>query len=136
MKAGYIEGQGGPEVMQYGDQPDPVAGPGEVVIDIHAASVNGADWKVRAGSYGALSEFPHILGRDCSGVVSAVGEGVTDIALGDAVFVAGNKGHALVSTTPPPTLISYRVSLVGVWVRPRGVIMCGGEARHSPVVFP
>lgn len=93
MKAGYIEGQGGPEVMQYGDQPDPVAGPGEVVIDIHAASVNGADWKVRAGSYGALSEFPHILGRDCSGVVSAVGEGVTDIALGDAVFAVCAPGQ-------------------------------------------
>ena len=48
MKAAFIERYGGPEVLQYGDLPDPVAGPGEVVIDVVAASVNGADWKVRA----------------------------------------------------------------------------------------
>ena len=52
MKAAYIEQHGGPEVLKYGDLPDPMAGPGEVVVDIVAASVNGADWKVRAGEYG------------------------------------------------------------------------------------
>ena len=51
MKAVFIERHGGPEVLKYGDLPDPVAGPGQVVVDIHAASVNGADWKVRAGEY-------------------------------------------------------------------------------------
>ena len=86
MKAAYITGQGGPEMLEYGDRPDPVAGPGEVLIDTHAASVNGADWKVRAGGYGALSTFPHVLGRDFSGVVVALGDGVTDFAVGDAVF--------------------------------------------------
>src|SRR3954447_20317300 len=50
MKAVYIEKHGGPEVLTYGDVPDPVAGPGEVVVDIFAASINGADWKVRSGS--------------------------------------------------------------------------------------
>jgi NADPH:quinone reductase-like Zn-dependent oxidoreductase len=49
MKAVYIERHGGPEELKWGDLPDPVAGAGEVVVDIHAASVNGADWKVRAG---------------------------------------------------------------------------------------
>ena len=93
MKAAYIDQQGGPEVMKYGDQPEPVAGPGEVLVDIHAASVNGADWKVRAGSYGALSEFPHILGRDFSGVVGALGEGVADLAPGDAVFAVCAPGQ-------------------------------------------
>ena len=95
MKAAYIVGQGGPEMLEYGDQPEPVAGPGEVLVDIHAASVNGADWKVRAGGYGALSVFPHILGRDFSGVVSALGDGVSDFAAGDAVFgvcAAGQEG--------------------------------------------
>ena len=48
MKAAYFMQNGGPEVMQYGDVPDPVAGPGQVLVDVHAASVNGADWKVRA----------------------------------------------------------------------------------------
>ncbi len=49
MKAAFIERFGGPEVLQYGDLPDPVASPGEIVIDIAATSVNAADWKVRLG---------------------------------------------------------------------------------------
>jgi NADPH:quinone reductase-like Zn-dependent oxidoreductase len=85
MKAAYIEQQGGPEVLEYGDLPDPKPGPGDVVVDIAAASVNGADWKVRTGEYGAL-KFPYVLGRDFSGTVSAVGEGVTDLKVGDPVF--------------------------------------------------
>jgi NADPH:quinone reductase-like Zn-dependent oxidoreductase len=85
MKAAYIQQFGGPEVLQYGDLPDPSAGPGQVVVDIFAASVNGADWKVRAGSYGQ-AKFPLILGRDFSGVISALGAGVTDLRIGDEVF--------------------------------------------------
>ena len=72
--------------MEYGDFPDPVAGPGEVIVDVHAASVNGADWKVRAGSYAQLTNLPYIPGRDFSGVVSALGAGVDDVAVGDPVF--------------------------------------------------
>src|SRR5215471_6973831 len=79
MKAAYIERHGGPEVLKFGDMPDPVARPGEVVVDIVAASVNGADWKVREGKSGQLSRFPYILGRDFSGVVSTLGNGVTDL---------------------------------------------------------
>lgn len=86
MKAAYFMRNGGPEVMQYGDVPDPVAGPGQVLVDVHAASVNGADWKVRAGSYAPITEFPYIPGRDFSGVVSALREGVTEFRVGDAVF--------------------------------------------------
>jgi NADPH:quinone reductase-like Zn-dependent oxidoreductase len=93
MKASYFEENGGPEVLKYGDLPDPVAGPGEIVVDIHAASVNGADWKVRAGSYAPIETFPYILGRDFSGVVSAVGEGVTDFKVGDAVFGVCDVGQ-------------------------------------------
>ena len=85
MKAAYIEKFGGPEVLTYGDLPDPVAGPGQVVVDVVAASVNGADPKVAAGEY-KQTKFPLILGRDFSGKVSAVGEGVTDLKVGDEVF--------------------------------------------------
>ncbi len=92
MKAAYIERHGGPEVLQYGDLPDPVAGPGEVVIDIVAASVNGADWKVRSGSY-SQAKFPYVLGRDFSGVVSALGAGVTDLRAGDEVFGVCDAGQ-------------------------------------------
>ena len=86
MKAAFFMKNGGPEVLQYGDVPDPLAGPGQVVVDIHAASVNGADWKVRAGTYRPLTQFPYVLGRDFSGVVSALGAGVTDLKVGDPVF--------------------------------------------------
>ncbi len=93
MKAVLLMNHGGPEMMRHGEAPDPVAGPGEVVVDIHAASVNAADYKVRLGRgrYG-LTQFPHILGRDFSGVVSMVGAGVTDLAVGDAVFGVTDQG--------------------------------------------
>ena len=84
MKAAFIEEQGGPEVLKYGDVPDPVARSNEVVVDIYAASVNGADWKVRSGTSGSITEFPYILGRDFSGLVSAVGEEVEDLGVGVA----------------------------------------------------
>jgi len=86
MKAAFFMRHGGPEVLQYGDVPDPAAGPGEVLVDIHAASVNAADWKMRAGSYAPVASFPYVPGRDFSGVVAAVGEGVSDWKVGDPVF--------------------------------------------------
>jgi NADPH:quinone reductase-like Zn-dependent oxidoreductase len=93
MKAALLTGHGGPEMLRYGDAPDPTAGPSEVVVDIHAASVNAADCKVRrgGGAYGNI-RFPYILGRDFSGVISAVGDGVTDFAVGDAVFGVTEQG--------------------------------------------
>lgn len=95
MKAVLFEKHGGPEVLHLAEVPDPTAGPGEVVVDIHAASVNAADYKVRLGG-GAYSssgvKLPHILGRDFSGVVSAVGPGVTDLRLGDPVFGVCDQG--------------------------------------------
>ena len=93
MKAVLLTGHGGPEMLRYGAAPDPTAAPGEVVVDIHAASVNAADYKVRrgGGTYGNI-RFPHILGRDFSGVVSAVGDDVTDLAIGNAVFGVTEQG--------------------------------------------
>ena len=93
MKAAFFMQHGGPEVLQYGDVPDPVAGLGELVVDIHAASVNAADWKVRAGSYGSVPRFPYVLGRDFSGVVAALGEGVSDFKVGDPVFGVCDAGQ-------------------------------------------
>jgi NADPH:quinone reductase-like Zn-dependent oxidoreductase len=93
MKAVLLTNHGGPEMLRYGEAPDPTAGPSEVLVDIHAASVNAADYKVRlgGGQYN-LSRFPHILGRDFSGVVSTVGAGVTDFTVGDAVFGVTDQG--------------------------------------------
>jgi NADPH:quinone reductase-like Zn-dependent oxidoreductase len=86
MKAAYIEKFGGPEVLTYGDLPDPAAGPGQIVVDTVAASINAADWKVCAGEYGGQAKFPMVLGRDFSGVVGAAGTGVQDLKVGDEVF--------------------------------------------------
>jgi NADPH:quinone reductase-like Zn-dependent oxidoreductase len=93
MKAVLLTGHGGPEMLRYGEAPDPVAGPGEIVVDVHAASINAADYKVRLGEGGSRGlSFPHILGRDFSGVVAARGAGVTDLAVGDAVFGVTDQG--------------------------------------------
>jgi NADPH:quinone reductase-like Zn-dependent oxidoreductase len=93
MKAVFIERHGGPEELKYGVLPDPVAKRGEMIVDIHAASVNGADWKVRTGESYPQTKFPYVLGRDFSGLVSAVGEGVEDFAVGDPVFAVCDVGQ-------------------------------------------
>jgi NADPH:quinone reductase-like Zn-dependent oxidoreductase len=92
MKAVLLTAHGGPEMLRYGDAPDPTAGAGDVVVDVHAASVNAADYKVRLGSYDSKMKFPYILGRDFSGLVSALGPGVTDLRVGDAVFGVMDAG--------------------------------------------
>jgi NADPH:quinone reductase-like Zn-dependent oxidoreductase len=76
----------------YEELPDPTAGPGEGVVDSHAASVNAADDKVRRGGGRYNIQLPHILGHAFSGVVSAVGSGVTDLATGDAMFGVLDQG--------------------------------------------
>jgi NADPH:quinone reductase-like Zn-dependent oxidoreductase len=86
MKAMVLTGHGGTETLRYGDVEDPKPTADEIVVDVHAASVNAADYKVRLGGSGYNVQFPHILGRDFSGVVASTGEGVADFAVGDAVF--------------------------------------------------
>ena len=92
MKAALLTKHGGAEVLRLGEAPDPTAGPSEVVVDVHAASINAADYKVRLGGPSHNLKFPYILGRDFSGVVSALGAGVSDFAVGDAVFGVTDQG--------------------------------------------
>ena len=75
MKAVRIHNYGGPEVLQYEDAPRPRPAPGEVLIRVHAAGVNPADWKVREGQFKQFvrHKFPLILGWDLSGVIEEVG---------------------------------------------------------------
>jgi NADPH:quinone reductase-like Zn-dependent oxidoreductase len=91
MKAVFYNRHGGPEVLEYDDMPDPVAGPGEVLVDVHTASINAADWKVRGGKR-FRPPLPHIPGRDFSGVIAALGEGVDDLAVGDRVYGVLDRG--------------------------------------------
>ena len=92
MKAVLLTSHGGPEMLRYGDAPDPVAKPDEVLVDVHAASVNAADYKVRLGSSDSKMKFPYILGRDFSGVIAKRGAKVKDLAVGDAVFGVCDAG--------------------------------------------
>ena len=94
MKAVVIDTFGGPEVLQVRDIPEPMPGEGEVIVAIHATTVNPADCHVRRGARQNIVEtkFPIRLGRDISGVVSKVGPGVTDLKVGDAVFAVTEQG--------------------------------------------
>lgn len=83
MRAIVIAAQGGTEVLDYSEHPDPVPGPGEAVVDVEASGVNFIDIYHRSGTY-AL-QLPCKLGSEGAGTVSAVGEGVESVKPGDRV---------------------------------------------------
>jgi putative PIG3 family NAD(P)H quinone oxidoreductase len=85
MRAVTLSGPGGPEVLEWGEVPDPVLKPGEVLVDVVATAVNRADLLQRAGNYPPPPGASEVLGLECSGIVSEVGEGVTGWSVGDEV---------------------------------------------------
>ena len=87
MKAALLNRHGGNEVLEIGSLPDPVAGPGEVVVRVSAAALNRLDVFVRDGIPGVPVRFPHVPGADGCGRVEAVGEGVKGLAPGDRVVL-------------------------------------------------
>jgi putative PIG3 family NAD(P)H quinone oxidoreductase len=91
MRAIDIPEPGGPDALVLTDVPDPEAGPGEVVVDVVAAGVNRADTLQRQGNYPPPPGAPPYPGMECSGRISAVGDGVEEWAVGDEVcaLVAG-----------------------------------------------
>jgi len=87
MKAVRIHEYGGPDVLIYEDAPRPEPNEDELLIRVHAAGVNPADWQIRAGKRFVLEEpFSLTLGLDVSGVVAARGSAVADFEPGDAVY--------------------------------------------------
>ena len=92
MKAVFFHQHGGPEVLQYGDLPDPEPGPGQVRVRLQAAALNRVDLWTRQGWPGLKLEYPHIPGADGAGVVDAVGEGVSAFQPGDRVVINPNLG--------------------------------------------
>ncbi|WP_369132286.1 NAD(P)H-quinone oxidoreductase [Modestobacter sp. I12A-02662] len=85
MRAVTFSEPGGPEVLQWGEVPDPVCGPGEVLVDVAASAVNRADLMQRQGFYPPPPGSSEVLGLECSGVVSEVGAEVPGWAVGDEV---------------------------------------------------
>lgn len=87
MKAVVMTDFGGPEVLEHKDIDTPEIGPDDVLVEVHAVSVNRTfDIYLREGTYAHKPPLPHVLGVDPSGVITAVGENVTDRKVGDRVF--------------------------------------------------
>ena len=113
MKAVFVRKYGGPDVLEVGELPDPVPGPGDVLVAVEAASLNPIDWKMREGMLRARFElnFPRVLGRDFGGTVKAVGPDVKGFQPGDAVFGAADRvrdGAQATLIVTPARHVSWR----------------------------
>jgi NADPH2:quinone reductase len=86
MKAMLLKSFGGPDSFELSEVPKPVPQAGQVLVRVHATSINPLDYQVRRGDYSDLVQLPAITGHDVSGVVEAVGSGVTAFAPGDDVW--------------------------------------------------
>ena len=93
MKAITYSTYGSPDVLTLAEVEDPKVGPGEILVDVRAASVNPVDWKVLSGGLDALmtTTFPVIPGWDVAGVVEAVGLDVPEFSVGDEVMAYARK---------------------------------------------
>jgi len=110
MKAAVYYETGGPDVFRYEDVPDPACGPGLVLVEVQAISIEGGDTLHRAG--GEMARRPHIVGYQCAGVIREVGENVRDRKPGQRVVaVMMNGSHAELIAVPAAT----------TWVLPDGL---------------
>jgi len=91
MKAAYLETTGGPDVIRYGDLPAPTPKKGEVQVRVAAAALNPIDTYIRAGIVNMSLPKPFIPGCDLAGTVTALGEGVKSLKVGDRVW-GSNQG--------------------------------------------
>jgi NADPH2:quinone reductase len=122
MRAAVYYETGGPEVFRYEEVPDPVPGPGEVLLRVEAVSIEGGDTLARSG--GDLVRVPHIVGYQAAGTVVEVGAEVTGIVPGDRVVSVGVDGsHAELRVAAPSFC----------WVVPDG--LSTEEAACVPVAF-
>jgi NADPH:quinone reductase-like Zn-dependent oxidoreductase len=96
MKAIVVHQYGGPEVLKFEQYPDPVPGPGEVLVRVAASSVNPIDYKRRAGLTKDFypMQFPSLIGVDIAGTVIKIGSGVEDFSVGDQVFAMADNTYA------------------------------------------
>lgn len=122
MKAAVYYETGPPSVFRYEDVPDPVCGPGDVLVDVAAISIEGGDTLNRAG--GEMASSPHIVGYQCAGTIAEVGPDVTDRQPGQRVVCTMLWGsHAERRAVPS----------VVTWIVPDGLDIV--EAACIPVAF-
>ncbi len=113
MKAIVVHQYGGPDVLEYEEYPDPVVGPGEVLVQVAAASVNPIDCKRRAGLTKDFypMNFPSLIGIDMSGTVLEVGPGVEIFTAGDQVFAIADNTYAELCVVKADVLADIPVGL-------------------------
>ena len=145
MKAVTFTEYGGPEVLHVADAEEPHPGSGQIRIAVRAAGVNPVDWKARSGAMREVMpvSFPAIDGREASGVVDAVGPGVSDVAAGDEVFGFAVGGAAaeyavLDDFAPKPAALSWEEAAalpVAVETSVRVFNVLGGLGEGQTIVI-
>ena len=137
MKALILKSFGGPESFELRDVPKPVPHTGQVLVRVHATSINPLDYQVRRGDYADLVPLPAITGHDVSGVVEEVGPGVTSFAPGDEVWYTPQIFDG------PGSYAEYHVAAEGIigkkppalsHLEAASLSLVGGTAREALVV--
>jgi len=119
MRAVVCHEYGPPELLSLAELPDPVASPGQVVIDVAYAAINFPDVLIIANRYQVSVPLPFVPGSEFSGIVAHVGEGVTNVVVGDPVFGAAMSGSFAERVVVPA---------VGLRIVPDGVGLDGASA--------
>ena len=127
MRAVVVESTGGPEVLEVQDLAQPEPGPGELRVDVAAAGVNFIDVYFRTGAYPL--PLPFQLGSEGAGTVSAVGEGVDDVAVGDRVAWAMVRGAGYAEQVLLPAERAVPVP-DGVDLEAAAAVMLQGMTAH------
>jgi len=137
MRAIVLPRFGGPEVLELRDLPDPSPGPGELLVRIHASGTNPVDAKIRAAGTWAQLALPAVIGYDASGVVEAVGPGVTAFSPGDEVFytpeIFGNPHGTYAERSVVPAAIAARKPARLSHVEAASIPLAGGTAYEALV---
>ena len=128
MKAAYIKQTGPPEVIQYGELPDPKPGPTEALVKVGAVSVNPIDTYIRSGAVAMPLQFPFIIGADVAGTVVACGSEVRGLKPGDRVW-ATNQGSAGRQGT-----FAELIAVNESWLHPTAAHQSDAEAAAGALV--
>lgn len=132
MKVQLCEVLGAPEVLQYRDIADPEPGPGEVLVEVHAAGVNFPDGLVVSGNYQTKPALPFVPGSEVAGVVRAVGANVDGVEVGARVLAfCGMGGYAELVTVPAAMVFPIPDSMS--YVDAGGFVVTYGTSYHGLV---
>src|ERR1700721_1130948 len=128
MRVVEVDRRGGPEVLNIAQKESPRPGPGQVVVDVAAAGVTFMDIYQRQGVGGYEPDLPYVPGAEGAGIVAAVGEGVTHLAVGDHVAWAGlGGGYAEQAVLPAKRLVPVPS---GISLQVAGAAILQGLTAH------